>query len=404
MQTNRIDLPLALTIFALSIFGWMMIASLSGPASYTVNINNGIDCSLDSVNCNSIYMWRHFWHMVLGIAICIGTLFIPYGFWKKSSPILFGITIAMLIIVLISNYGAKLGTFAQSWINIPGLPVFQPSEFAKIVLILYLANWMSKRSEQIRTIKEGLFPFAVLTSIIILPVIRQPDYGSALVIAIIAASIFYLAGAKIYHILLGGTIVVVLAAVIINGVLDDKTKEHLLKRLFPPEHSELKEGFQPRQALIAVGTGGLTGVGYNSSRQKHRWLPEVESDYIFAGTAEELGFIRIIWVIGAYLFIAYRGFIIAKNAPDRFGRLTAVGITIAIVSQAFVHIAINLDIFPVTGITLPLISRGGSSLIVTLFSLGILLNISKNVLPETAHLTHRRRIRRPHYPQPRYYR
>ena len=132
--------------------------------------------------------------MVVAFFACVVSIFIPYKVWKKFSLIIFVTAFFLLLFVLFSSFGAQFGTFAKSWINLPGLPAFQPSEFAKIAIILYLASWMSRRSEQIQTFKEGLIPFAILTSIIVIPIIRQPDYGSALIIAIIAASIFFLAG------------------------------------------------------------------------------------------------------------------------------------------------------------------------------------------------------------------
>jgi len=401
LQIQRLDVPLAITIFAMTIFGWMMVSSLSGPASYGIFMRNDVNCFDPDVNCNSLFMWKHFWHMIAGFCIGGFSIYFPYRYWKKIAFLLL-ITICLLLItVVFSSFGTAFGTIAQSWINIPFLPAFQPSEFVKIILILYLSHWMSRRSDQIRSFKEGLIPFAILTSLVVVPVIMQPDYGSALIISIIAASIFFLAGAKISHLLLGATVVVILSAGVILS--NDVVRDRFYARFQPTENCEIDKCFQTYQSLIAIGSGGFTGVGYNSSRQKHNWLPEVETDFIFAGISEELGFIRVIFLVFGYLFIGYRGYIISKNAPDKFGRLVAFGITISIVGQAFINIAINLDLMPVTGITLPLISHGGSSLLTSLWGLGILLNISQNVRPETTNLSHRRRVRRAHYAKPRYY-
>ncbi len=399
---RKIDLPLALTIFTLTVFGWMMVSSLGGPASYRINLEDNIDCTAEGVNCNDKFMWKHFWHMVAGF-ICLGIgMVIPYKFWKRASIILFLGSFLLLLIVLVSPFGTEFNTFARSWINIGPLPAFQPSEFAKISIILYLSTWMCRKTDKIRTFEEGLIPFAALTSIIVVPIIIQPDYGSALVIAIIAASIYFLAGAKISHLITGALIVFLTVTVIIY--FSPRLQERVFARFNPPEDCRQDECYQTYQSLIAIGTGGVFGVGYNNSKQKHNWLPEVETDYIFSGTAEELGFIRVIWVVIAYVYIFYRGYIISTKSPDRFTRLTVMGITIAIVSQAFLNISVNLDLAPVTGITLPLMSYGGSSLVTTLFSLGILLNISKNERPEAQSISRRRRIRRSYNPQPRYYR
>jgi cell division protein FtsW len=225
----------------------------------------------------------------------------------------------------------------------------------------------------------------------------QPDFGSVLVIAVIAASMFFAAGGSPVHIMGGALMAAAMAYPIIMS------KEYIRNRFLTflnPELDPLKIGFQIKQALIAIGSGGLFGVGFGKSIQKFGYLPEVQGDTIFAAAAEELGFIRICFLVAAYIFIAYRGYRIAGNAQDRFSMLIATGITSWFAFQAIINMGVNLAILPLTGLTLPFISYGGSSLMVTMLAAGILLNISRYA--ETgANFANRRRIRRTYHPQPR---
>lgn len=402
---KHIDIILLITVFALAIFGWIMMSSLSGPSSLKIYTEVfGKTCNDINIteNCNDFFMKKHFWNMLLGLVLWAMVMFVPYKIWQKISPVIFSVTVLLLVIVLFSSLGSKAGTFAKSWILIPFLPSIQPTEIAKIALVLYLATWMAKRAEQIQTLKEGFIPFSILTSIIILPIIAQPDFGSALIISATAAVIYFLAGARLSHLLIGLTIVAMLISIFISFY--PHLQQRIFTRFFPTEDCRENECYQTYQSLIAIGSGGFMGRGYNKSLQKHQWLPEIKTDYIFAGIAEELGFFWVLIVVLAYLIIMIRSYVIAKYAPDRFARFTVIGIGVCIVVQAYLNIAVNLDLFPVTGVTLPLISHGGSSLITTFLGLGIILNISRYVTNNTANVYQRRRIRRPHYSQPRSYR
>lgn len=393
MTHPKIDIPLAVAIFALTLFGWIMVASLSGPSSYDryTKIFKK-PCPVEEVNCNSYFMWQHFYHMIIGVVVWLITMSIPYRFWAKMSLFMFLGAYILIMMTIASPFGVDHNTFAKNWLDFPGLPAFQPIEIAKICLILYLAHWMGRRTEQIQTLKNGFVPFAILTSIMVIPVIMQPDFGSALIVAVIAAVIYFLAGARFSHLVLGSLIVASLVAILFSFY------PHLQKRFYarfvPAENCQTDACWQSHQSLIAIGSGGWTGLGYNSSRQKHNWLPEIKSDYIFAGISEELGFIRTLFMLLAYGFIVYRSYIISKGAPDRFARLTVMGIVVMLTMQAFLHIAVNLDILPVTGVTLPLISSGGSSLVTTLFALGILVNISSYASKNAAYFSRRRRLGR----------
>jgi len=390
MKQRSIDIVLAITFICLVLFGIVMISSVSVYESYELTKNS------DNPT-NSFYLWRHFWRAIVSIPVCIFGIYFPLNFWKKAALPLFAISLLLLLALFLPGIGAEYGT-ANSWIDLPFLPSIQPSEFSKLALIFYLALWMEKRQELVRSFQYGFVPFTILLSSIILLLAAQPDFGSALVISTVAGSMFFGAGGSIIHILSGGLLAAGMAYPVIMS--NDYIKRRFMAFL-NPEIDPLGIGFQVKQALIAIGSGGFFGVGFGKSIQKFGYLPEVQGDTVFAATAEELGFLRIFFFVLAYMIIAYRGYKIAYNAKDRFGMLVAIGITSWFSFQAIINMGVNLAILPLTGLTLPFISYGGTSLIINMLGAGILLNISRNVqgVPST---TRRRRVRRSHYPKSRY--
>jgi cell division protein FtsW len=264
-------------------------------------------------------------------------------------------------------------------------------------MVFYLATWLQKREAAIATFQEGFIPFVVLLCISTFFVAIQPDLGSFLVLTVIASLMFFVAGGNILHLMMGGSLSALLSLpIILNKEYVRNRFTVFLHVLFKPDDQTFKEGigFQIHQALIAIGSGGLFGVGYGKSIQKFGYLPEVQSDTIFAAMAEELGFMRLLIVLSLYGIFVYRGLKIARNAPDRFGLLVGTGITTWIAFQAILNICVNLSLFPLTGLTLPFISYGGSSLMATLAGVGILLNISMYSHQEDALM--RRRTRATH--------
>ncbi|MBU0705963.1 putative lipid II flippase FtsW [Patescibacteria group bacterium] len=395
MRKATIDIPLAIVIFCLIIFGIIMISSVSVYESYQMT-NNMVSQGLRDEASNSFYLWRHFWRALISIPIWIFAIYFPLKFWKKAALPFFVITILMLFALFLPGIGANYGT-STSWIDLPFLPSVQPAEMAKLGLIFYLAVWMEKRQELVRSFQYGFIPFTILLSIVVILLAMQPDFGSVLVIAVIAASMFFAAGGSPLHILAGGLLAAAMAYPIIMS------KDYIRNRFLTflnPELDPLNIGFQIKQALIAIGSGGVFGVGFGKSIQKFGYLPEVQGDTIFAAAAEELGFIRISFLVIAYLVIAYRGYKIAGNAQDRFSMLIATGITSWFAFQAIINMGVNLAILPLTGLTLPFVSYGGSSLMVNVLAAGILLNISRYAEVGT-NFADRRRIRRAYHPQPR---
>jgi len=388
-------MPLAIVIFCLVIFGIIMISSVSVYESYQIT-SSMVAQGLRDEPSNSFYLWRHFFRALISVPVFFFALYFPLKYWKAVALPFFAITILLLFALFLPGIGANYGT-STSWINLPFLPSVQPAELAKLGLIFYLGLWMEKRQELVRSFQYGFIPFTILLSIIVLLLAMQPDFGSVLVIGLIAASMFFAAGGSPLHIGAGGLLAALLAYPVIMS------KEYIRNRFLTflnPELDPLNIGFQIKQALIAIGSGGVFGVGFGKSIQKFGYLPEVQGDTIFAATAEELGFIRIVFLVLAYAFIALRGYQIGMNAKDRFSMLVAVGITSWFTFQAIINMGVALAILPNTGLTLPFISYGGSSLTINMLAAGILLNISRYA-QGAARFADRRRVRRTHYPQSR---
>lgn len=392
---RRMDLLLLGIAIGLTLFGLAMIASVSVFESYQLT-ERLADRGLLDAPSNSYYLWRSSIHVFIGFILMMIVAVIPYRVWQYYARGLFLLTIALLILVFIPGIGNEYGT-AQSWLQVFGFSL-QPSEFLKLTMIFYLALWLQKREQLVGTLREGFFPFATLLVLSTFLVAVQPDLGSFLVLTGIATTMFFIAGGNVLHLFLGGTLAGVLGLPIILS------KEYVRDRfnafftlLMNPDDPSIREGagYQIIQAIIAIGSGGPFGVGYGKSIQKFGYLPEVQADMIFAAMAEELGFFRILIIVGMYSILIFRGYKIAREAPDRFGFLVATGITTWIAIQSMLNMAVNLSLFPLTGLTLPFISAGGSSLITILIGVGILLNIS-SYSTETA-IHERRPKKRQHH-------
>tara|TARA_Y100000294_G_scaffold160625_1_gene164410 strand:- start:283 stop:1116 length:834 start_codon:yes stop_codon:yes gene_type:complete len=266
------------------------------------------------------------------------------------------------------------GQGAQRWIDL-GVFGFQPSELVKLTLILYMAAWLSERGRrEIQDTYTGLIPFVAVLGVIGFLILRQPDLGTLIIIAMIAFVMYFVGGASIKHMLV---LVVAGAVAVVTAIASAPYRLSRLIAFLNPAADPQGAGYHINQALLAVGSGGILGLGLGHSRQKFFYLPEVTGDSLFAIIAEELGFVFSVLVIVLFVMFFWKSFQVAKRSTDMFGKLAAIGIGTWIVLQAFVNIGAMLGVLPLTGLTLPLMSYGSSSLIVTLVSIGILLNISK---------------------------
>lgn len=362
-----------LLVLGLLIFGLVMITSIGVPKSIQLSAPDILypNCSSGDVDCYLLFK-NHLVRMIVGLIALLLVSRIPYKFWRRTSVFWYGAAILLLIVVLVM--GSQYTTFAKSWLVLFNTSL-QPTEFAKLALIFYLAHWMERKNTDIGTFQYGFLPFCIVSGFLLIPIVLQPDLGSTLVISGVAVAMYFVAGAKVRHLALGAFFALLITIILVSNV--GRVNERFMA--FMNQDANCREDYcwQTEQAKIAVGTGGFWGKGLTQGIQKSYWLPQASDDFIFAASAEELGFWRIFLVIIVYMLIAIRGYTIAYNSPDKFAMLSAVGITSWITIQAFMNIAINIGLMPVTGLTLPFISYGGSSLLATLIGVGVLLQISK---------------------------
>ncbi|MDP3244542.1 MAG: putative lipid II flippase FtsW [bacterium] len=324
---------------------------------------------------DSFYMIKHqiLIGLLPGILLFFAGWMIPYGVWRKYSVLFFGLSALLLFLVLLPGVGQTLGG-SRSWFVWKGFS-FQPSELAKVGLIFYLAALFEKKGQDIKDFTYGFLPFIVALGVVLGLIILQPDMGTMILVASIAFLMYFFGGAAWKHFFLIGSagLLALLAAV--------KAAPYRMARLttfLHPETDPQGIGYHINQALIAIGSGGLVGLGFGQSGQKYRYLPEVSGDSIFAIAAEELGFLFCVIFIALLALFFYRIFKLSKNAPDDFSRYTAIGIGGWLATQTFFNISAMLGLLPLTGLPLPFISYGGTALAVSLFAVGVLANISKH--------------------------
>ena len=316
-----------------------------------------------------------FWYIGFGLLVGGLSAFIAYktplSFFKKKSLALLAINLFLMLLVFVPKIGVTAGG-ASRWINL-GFGTFQPSEFLKLTAILYLASWLSNRQTKLVSI---LISFFAVIGVVGLFLVLQRDISTLGVIAICLLAVFFLSGSPVkYNLLIVLTGLAGLTALI-------KFEAYRLERFLvfiKPDIDPMGLSYQIKQSLIAIGSGGIFGRAPGMSMQKFGFLPQPMADSIFATFAEEWGFIGSLLLLGLFLTFAWRGLALAKRSQDKFYQLTAAGITVWIISQAFINIGSMAGLLPLTGIPLPFISYGGSALIAELVGIGIVLNISKHV-------------------------
>ncbi len=322
----------------------------------------------------TFYLFRHIiFGLIPGIILGFLAYKIPLVRFKKWVAPMLLLNLFLMVLVFVPIIGIKLGT-ARSWLNL-GFTTFQPSEPLKLTFILYLASWLASRAE--KTKKEfltTLIAFLTIIGIITLLLVLQPDVGTLGIIVITGSLIYFLAGTPLKH-----TAIIILGGVAGLAVLA-KTASYRLERFLVliKDTDPMGASWQIKQALIAVGSGGIFGTSLGMSVQRFGYLPEPMADSIFACFAEETVLVGGLMLIFFFLVISWLGFMIAKKAKTNFEKLTALGITCWLSIQAFINIGSMLKILPLTGVPLPFLSYGGSALITELTGIGILLNISKN--------------------------
>lgn len=344
-------------------FGLLMIVSAGGPIGY----NQFGD---------TYYFIKHqvLFGLLPGLAALLFFSRLPYLWWRRYAWELLLISMFLLLLVFIPGLRADFGT-SRSWISIGGVFSIQPAEIVKLTFLFYLAAWLERRGTSgVADVSAGLVPFITVLGIIGFLMILQPDVGTMLIIAAMSLVVYFAAGAPLGHLGLLGSI-----GGLVLGILVLVAPYRLDRFLafLNPERDPLGISYHVTQALIAISTGGLFGLGYGHSVQKFQYLPEVVSDSIFAVTAEELGFLFTVPLILLFVALCLRGLRIAAAVPDTFGRYVVIGIVSWLTVQAFVNIGAMLSILPITGVPLPLVSYGGTALAVAMGAVGVVLNISK---------------------------
>lgn len=351
-----------LILGALLVFGLIMLSSASSVMGYQ-KFND------------SYYYLKH--QFIYGVIIGLVSLFImskiDYHYWKKYAFPIALATIILLFLVLVPGIGFEyLG--AKRWIEIGGVQ-FQPSELVKLTFLIYLAVWLENRAKKMTDFGSSFVPFIVMIGFIFFMIAGiQKDLGTTIVIAVIALSVYFVAGAPWKHLIWMAFSGIGLFFLMIKIA---PYRANRLMVFLNPELDPQGIGYHINQALLAIGSGGIFGLGLGHSRQKYNYLPEPAGDSIFAVIAEELGFVFTMILIALFISFFWQGLKIARSAPDAFGRLIAVGIVAWITFQAFINIAAMLSLVPLTGIPLPFISYGSTSLVMLLTAVGVLINISK---------------------------
>lgn len=307
-----------------------------------------------------------------GIALCFGML-ISYDVYRRYAYVLFGSALFLTVLVFVPGLSRYHGG-AHRWIDIGSFSL-QPSEMLKFSFVVVVAFWCTHYRNQFKNWKYGLLPYLLSLGVVSAVLLAQPDFGTYLVIVGASFITYFVGGARKKHIkylFLCGAIGFALLLVVRPYMLER------VKTFFNHEHDPRGSSWQLNQSLIALGGGGLTGRGLGQSVQKFNYLPEPIGDSIFAVLGEELGFLGAMYLLTLYAIVSVRGYVIAKTAGDQFGRLLASGIVSILLIQATLNIGSMLGILPLTGVPLPLISHGGTALMVALFEIGVLLNISKS--------------------------
>lgn len=332
----------------------------------------------------------------IGVFVVVSN--IHYRFWRTMSLPMYGLAVILLLLLFHPLLGKTLNG-STGWLYLGSLPSIQPIEFAKLAMILYLARWLEPKVDELKHMDTGFLPFVIIVGLIAGPVLFQPDFGGLLVLIPVCITMFFVAGGRLKYLFYLLLVAVIGFVIAFSGFSHVRSRvNNFFDSSIDPSNKNV--GWQIQQSLIAVGSGGFMGKGINKSIQKWGYLPEVQNDMIFAAIGEETGFRGSVALVFVYLFMAWRGFIISQNAPDKFAKYAALGISFWIVWQAFVNIGVVIKIIPLTGITLPFISAGGSSLITLLTAMGILVNISGYTTISHDYFVSRRRVGRSHSTKP----
>lgn len=354
---------LVATVVGLTLFGVLMVYNASVAQAYR------------DFNDKYYFLKKQVFWLFIGFTAAVFFSFVDYKFLRKFAPHALVVTVLLLLVVFLPSIGTRVKG-AHRWISI-GSFTLQPAEFAKLSLIVYLSAFFSKHGKS----RPDFFRFMAVVAVFVGLIMLEPDLGTTIVLVAVAFVLYFIAGGALKNFLFVLPVgLLLLVGLIFVAPYRLKRLETFFSTLIDPTAIDdpLGSSYHIRQALIGLGSGGFLGVGLGRSRQKYEYLPEATTDSIFAIIGEELGFIGATVVVLALMYVVYQGFKISERAPDRFGQLLGFGLTTFIAVQALVNLGAMVALVPLTGVPLPFISYGGSSLLSVLIAVGILFNISKH--------------------------
>ena len=362
-EAHEPDYIIIVAVLALSAIGILMVYSASAIPQYALH-QNTFQLVAPQVVAG-----------LLGLVAMLALMRVDYRYLRVASVPLAILALVLLVVVLVPSPISVTANNSARWIHLgPFLPDIHPAEVAKLALVVYLSHWLATRGNGIRSLWSGTVPFAIIVVPFLILVVREPDLGTTSVLVLISFSLFFVAGANFFHLILAGLAGIGGGAVIVAS--GSYPLQRIQTLLDPWAYAETS-GFQTVQGLQALSAGGLFGTGLGNDRI---FVPANVNDFIFSVIAQEMGLVGGAVVIGLFVAFAYAGVRTAIRAPDTFGGLMAAGITAWICFQALINIGVVVAVIPVTGITLPFVSAGGSSLTVSLAAVGVLLSISRETV------------------------
>ncbi len=370
LAKGPIDLPFALLVVLLTAIGVLMVFSASFARAYYESSNPTTMAAL------SVFL-RQLLFAVVGIAAMFVVSKIDYHRWRRwAGPLLILAVFLLLLVIIPHNPLALTRGGATRWLGVSSLS-FQPSEVAKFAVILYFAATISVKKDRMRDFKTGIWDYALILGVIAVLMLQEPHLSGTILILCIGASMMFVGGISSRMVALGLSVGIGGILVLFSGVIP-YGQSRILQWKDPWAYAADK-GYQTVQSLLAIGSGGLAGVGFGKGRQKLLYLPEEHNDMIFSTICEELGFIGAALILALFCFLVLRGYWIAVHARDRFGGLLVVGITTMIAMQTFLNVAVVTNFVPNTGISLPFFSDGGTALLIQLFEMGVVLSVSRQI-------------------------
>lgn len=370
-------IALLLVVVVLVGFGTVMIySSSSGLAQF--RFDNG-----------QFFLKRWTIRMAISLGAMAVLARLDYRVWRKAARVLLAIGFfGLLVVLMLKLFGIGKVRGAYRWIPLPG-GAFQPADLMRVVLVIYLADSLMRREKFLQNFQQGFLPHAVIIGLAMGMIILQPDLGTALAIGITCTLMLFLAGVRVQHILATGLAILPFLYFIVFVI--GYRKERVMTFLFPADDVQ-GTGYHVAQSLLALGSGGLTGVGLGQGQQKYFFLPEPHTDFVFSIIGEEVGLMGTLGVLLFFLIFGRLGFRIARTAPDAFGYMLASGLTCLILVYALINMGVTTGLLPATGLPLPFISYGGSSLLFTLMATGILISIGRQGARDKSALPNRSEV------------